>query len=344
MPFLPRRFGALNDIASFPFFFSPLWLSRIDNVVKKEGIRLIIVRDLPMALAAMMIGKIRKIPVVLDMAECYPEFVRLIWKFEPFKLSNLFIRNPFIVDLVEFFALRGSDHIFVVVEESKDRLIKKGVPPNKITIVGNTPVMKRFQDARATFPGTINRNRGKLILLYVGLLNFSRGLEMVLRSLRQYVEIDKQVFLVMLGTGSAEKKLKEMVCQLKLEEHVGFEGWVENKCVPKYIASSDICLVPHHKCGHWNNTIPNKLFDYMAAGKPVLASDAIPVKRIMQQFDCGLIYEDHDEEKFFSRLCQLRNPEERERLGQNGIKAVRDRYNWSNDSAEMINSLIRFDK
>jgi glycosyltransferase involved in cell wall biosynthesis len=340
--FLPEKLGSLNDVFSFPAFFSPIWLARISKVAKQHCVDLIIVRDLPMALTAIIVGKKQKIPIFIDMAECYPELIRLIWKFEPFKIANIFVRNPFIVDVVERFALKWADHIFVMVEESKNRLINKGISTDKVTIVSNTPVSGRFKKANPTFPGILQKNRGKLIILYVGFVNFSRGLDTVIESLADYTEINNEFFLVVLGTGSAERNLQKIVKRLSLESYVGFEGWVDNKLIPEYVASSDICLVPHHKCGHWDHTIPNKLFDYMAAGKAILVSNVDPMKRIVQQADCGLIYEDRNKDSFVAQLSRLQDPDLRKKLGLHGVKAVEKEYNWSIDSARMVNTFQRF--
>lgn len=342
LPFLPRFMGSLNEAFSFPAFFSPLWLSRMNVVAKDYGVDLVIVRDLPMALTAVLVAKFQRIPVIFDMAEVYPELIRNKWKFEPFEVQNVFFRNPLIVDFVEHLVVRRVDHIFAMVEESLNRLIEKGVSPDKITIVSNTPIPGRFETAEATFPGLLRENKGKLLMLYVGFFNFSRGLDTALVSLKEFTERNNnRVYLTLLGNGSAENYLKEMVRKLGLESHVGFAGWVDNKFVPEYVASSDICLVPHHKCGHWDHTIPNKLFDYMAAGKPVLVSDVKPMKRIVEQANCGLVYKDGDSGCFVSQLEKLQDRGLRIELGKNGARAVKKHYNWVNDSNRMLNSIRR---
>jgi glycosyltransferase involved in cell wall biosynthesis len=334
--FLPKNYGTLNELYGFPAFFNPVWIKRIGQVATAQDVDAIIVRDLPLALTACLIGKIRRIPVILDMAECYPELVRLIWKFEPFRFQNIFIRNPYVVDCIEKFVIKMADHVFVMVEESRDRLLRKGVDSKKISIVSNTPVLKKFESVRPTFPGAMANHQGKLLLLYVGFLNFSRGLDTVMESLSQYVKMDNNIFLALLGTGNAESHLREMSSRLSLGEYVGFEGWVDSKMVPEYIASSDICLVPHHKCSHWDNTIPNKLFDYMASGKPVLVSNVKPMERIVNETNCGFVYKDKDPESFVLNLEKLRNKDVRKILGEYGIKAIQEHYNWENDSCAMV--------
>lgn len=337
--FLTKNFGQLNDIYGFPLFFSPIWLSRINNVARCHAVDLIIVRDLPMALSALLVGKLRKIPVILDMAECYPELIRLIWKFEPFKIANIAVRNPFLADIIEHFVINSVDYIWVMIEESRNRLISKGISSEKISIVSNTPVYERFKKTTQTFSGILKHNKDKLILLYVGFVNYSRGLDTVIESLPFLLRKHINILCVIIGTGSAEHTLKDKVKELKIEDNVAFEGWIDNKLIPEYVASSDICLVPHHKCGHWDNTIPNKLFDYMAAGKPVVASDVAPIERIVSKIKCGLIFKSGNAENLAKQLSILTDQNLREEMGKNGMKAVEEEYNWNKDLTVMLRSM-----
>lgn len=341
IPFLPRMFGLLNDIFGFPLFFSPIWLARINRVASRHAVDLIIVRDLPMAPAALVVGRLRKIPVILDMAECYPELIRLIWKFEPFRFANFFIRNPLLADFIEKIVTTKMDHLWVMIEESKNRLIDKGVSPEKISIVSNTPVQERFEKAQPTFPGALRNNKNKLKILYAGFVNYSRGLDTAIQAIPYLLEKDIDTFLVIIGNGTAEGSLKKQAETLGVSNRVSFEGWVDNQLIPGYVASSDICLVPHHRCSHWDNTIPNKLFDYMAAGKPVIVSDVVPMKRIVYRNQCGLVYRSGDAKSLAEKISELCDRSHREALGKNGMRAVREEYNWNRDSAVMLNSLER---
>ena len=337
--FLTKNFGQLNDIYGFPLFFSPIWLSRINNVARCHAVDLIIVRDLPMAPSALLVGKFRKIPVVLDMAECYPELIRLIWKFEPFKIANIAVRNPFLADIIEHFVINSVDHIWVMIEESRNRLISKGISSEKISIVSNTPIYERFKKTTQTFSGILKHNKDKLILLYVGFVNYSRGLDTVIKSLPFLLRKHINILCVIIGTGSAEHSLKDKVKELGVEDNVAFEGWIDNKLIPEFVASADICLVPHYKCGHWDNTIPNKLFDYMAAGKPVVVSDVVPMERIVSEQKCGLVFRSGNAESLAEQLANLSEQNLREKMGKNGVRAVEEEYNWDKDSTAMRNSL-----
>lgn len=329
----------LNSLATFPVFVNPLWLVRLIQLVRCHGIQLMIVRDLPMALGVVWVGRLCRVPVVLDMAECYPELLRAVWMFEPFRFVNLFVRNPRLADWVERCALRRVNHTLVVVEEARDRLIGMGVDQHDITLVGNTPSHRRFKKAAASFPGSLKAHQGKFILMYVGFVNYSRGLDVVITALGSLIKHANQVHLVLVGSGNAIGVLKKLVSHLRLEPYVSFEGWIDNCLVPEYIASSDVCIIPHRKSSHWDNTIPNKLFDYMAASKPVLASDVIPMTRIVTETQCGLIYKDDDSNDCFEQLKRLMDPLLRARLGKEGERAVVEKYNWDIDAERLMDGL-----
>src|SRR5437899_2927517 len=96
---------ALNAVLTFPVFFNPIWVMEIIRVMVRHDIGGIIVRDLPLALAAIIAGRLRRTPVVLDMAECYPELIRAIWRYEPFRVGNVVVRNPALAMVVEWVVL-----------------------------------------------------------------------------------------------------------------------------------------------------------------------------------------------------------------------------------------------
>ena len=135
----PLASAKLNAFVTFPAFLNPAWIGRIGEIVRACGIEVLIVRDLPLALAAVAVGRRHRVPVLLDMAENYPAMLRDMHRFERFRLHNLVVRNPLIASFVERIATRLVDHVVVVIEEARDRLLRTGVPANRISIVRNTP-------------------------------------------------------------------------------------------------------------------------------------------------------------------------------------------------------------
>ena len=94
----------INNIMNFPAFFSPFWLMKIFDVIKKFEVKLIIVRDLPLGPAAILAGKIKHIPVIIDMAENYPAMIQDTWKYRGPFIQDYLIRNPnFLIFSVSLF-------------------------------------------------------------------------------------------------------------------------------------------------------------------------------------------------------------------------------------------------
>ncbi len=331
---LPRPLAWANGAFTFPAFFNPVWIIQLIRTLRRERCELIIVRDLPMAPVVRVMRLFARVPAVLDMAECYPEMLRAAWQFERFRWSNLLVRNPAFADYVERHMTRTLDHIFVMVEESRDRLLRKGVPPERISIVSNTPDLSRFP--RPSFPtptGAAEAAVERVQLLYVGLLNPSRGVDVMIRAAALRAGKPNAFTVRVVGSGKHARALNELASELQVADLVHFDGWVDNSLVPGIVAAATIGVVPHYSCSHWNTTIPNKLFDYMAAGKPVIVSDAVPAARIVRETGCGLVYASTEPESLAAVVDQMADPAARLRFGQAGRAAVEAKFNWRVDGA-----------
>jgi len=82
------------------------------------------------------------------------------------------------------------------------------------------------------------------------------------------------------------------------------------------------------------------LFEYMMLGKPVLATDMAPVRRVLEEARCGMVY--RTPEEGLEALVLLRDVTVRRRLGDNGRRAVIDRYSWDHDGATLAQVVGRF--
>jgi glycosyltransferase involved in cell wall biosynthesis len=88
-----------------------------------------------------------------------------------------------------------------------------------------------------------------------------------------------------------------------------------------------------------NTTIPNKLFDYMAAGLPVVTSDNVPCARIVREAKCGEIFRAKDPGDLALALARLNDPVLRQAEGNAGAAAIQQKYNWEDDAAVLVNAI-----
>lgn len=339
LPRILKGEGRVNEILNFPLFFNPLWTSTINTVTKENKIDLIIVRDLPLALAAINAGKKYHIPVIMDMAECYPELLRSIWEFGAGSLVKRITHNPALGDYVEKKVLSKVNHVFAMIEESRDRLIRLGYPPENISIVSNTPPINKFD-----FSGLEKRHIDDscIKLIYAGWINKGRGVDKAIEGIAEYCRIfDYPVRLDVFGDGDAMDICKALVEKHNLHDVVILHGWTSHESIVNFTTTCHIGLVSHRNCSHWNNTIPNKLFDYMASGMSILTSDAVPVARIVTDEKSGLVYKDDDPGDFAYTLNSMVPREMRIEMARNGVAAVKLRYNWSYDEETMLSTIER---
>jgi glycosyltransferase involved in cell wall biosynthesis len=145
--------------------------------------------------------------------------------------------------------------------------------------------------------------------------------------------------LVVIGSGRDEMRLHAHVRRAGVADVVEFRGWVPYAEALGWLASCDVGLVPHHATASWQTTIPNKLFDYMSLGKPVIVSSARPTERIVQESRSGLVFRDRDPGSLADAIVALGDPEVRDACGQRGRQAIRDRYNWETDERRLLGAI-----
>lgn len=330
----------INCLFNFPAFFSPAWIIKIYQVAKNNSTELIIVRDLPLALSAILVGKVLKIPVAMDMAENYPEMIRDTWKYGKISKFDFLIRNPFLLKYLELLALRYLDGVYVVSEESKKRLLTLNVKEEKIFVVGNTPIINEYVNIKTLFEEV--RLLSKFNILYVGGLEECRGLDIVIRAIPEILSFINDFAIVIVGDGASLEYLKRLSVNLNVKERVFFLGWKSHDLIPSIINACDVCVVPHYVTNHTNTTLPNKIYDYMMHGKPVLVSSSKSLVNVVISTKCGYVFEDRNVKSFSENILLLFNCKDRENMGNNGKKAVVEILNWGVDSGILIKSLNNY--
>lgn len=239
---------------------------------------------------------------------------------------------------IERSILHHVDKIIVVVDEAKEHYINDcGISPQKITVVMNTVELKKFDKVHVE-ESLIKKYKNNFVISYVGGFGSHRGIDTAIRAMPKILREIPHAKLLLIGGRDTEDKmyLKNLCKKLKVENNVEFTGWVDFSLVPSYIALSDVCLVPHRTSGHTNTTIPHKLFQYMAMKKPVVVTNCKPLKRIVEECECGIAVPSGDYEKMADAIIKLyKNVDYAKKLGKNGRKAVEEKYNWENEAKKL---------
>jgi glycosyltransferase involved in cell wall biosynthesis len=340
-----RILGSAIDAASqFPAFFNPRWVRLMHRVGKSTKADRILVRDLPLAPTAIHVGRRLGVPVVLDMAENYPAMIRDLWTTDSTKFGDRLVRNPKAVEAVERWTLQRIDHTLVVVEESRDRLVSElGVDPSTITVVGNTPSLSRI--VRGESPTVAageppSETTPPLRLIYLGLLEHARGLGAIIEAVAICHDRGVPVELTVIGDGRASEDFRRQADSLRLTEtQVRFHGYVPYEDALLLLEESEVGVIPHLANESWNTTIPNKLFDYMAAGLAILTSEARPTRRVVESAGAGVSFEGGSASSAAGAIEQLQRRDSLIEMGRRGRRAVLEEFNWERDQERLLQAI-----
>jgi glycosyltransferase involved in cell wall biosynthesis len=329
-----KRWPLLSKFLSYPIFFNPFWFFAALRITRQEKVLLLIVRDIPLSLMASAIAKLSHRPAFLDMAENYPAALIAYQNpyYKPFLIAHGWLPKTY-----EKSAVKHVNHIFVVAEEQMARLRDMGVDQSKITIIRNTPETEFYLSKELQLQSSFSDNN--TTLLYVGKVDAHRGIELLILALPELLKEHSQIKLLIVGDGTERTRLMTLADSMGIGKSVSFPGWVDIKEIPSIIKNSAICLIPHLRSEHTDTTIPNKIFDYMAMGKPVVVSDCIPLKRIVEETRCGLVFRSGDIPDLTRALKTLLSSADYKAMGEYGKEAVVHQYNWGRDSQNMLRAV-----
>jgi len=320
----------LNRIINFPIFFNPRYLLKIYKAILEFKPDFIHAHDLPMVPVALLFKKLFRLPVIFDMHENYPEALKA---FQKKGIINFLLKNYKAAKLLEKLCIKMSDAIITVVRENSEQLIKQGVASEKIYLVSNTVDLDTF----ATEPideNILEKYRNKIILLYAGYVTPERGLDVVVKGMSFLKEKLNSAKLLIIGNGISIPPLKKISNELSLNDFVEFIEWPGHDKLSSYFKAAKIFISPQPQCEFWDTTIPHKLFEYMSKSKPVLAADSKAIKRVVEETNCGVTYISNNPEDFSNKVLEILSSNIP--FGENGLKAVKQTYNWENDSQVLI--------
>jgi glycosyltransferase involved in cell wall biosynthesis len=324
-----------------PLTGNPCWSQAIRTAVQEFKPHLLIPREIMLAEAAAWAAHSRRIPVVIDMAEHYPAAMRGWKKYTSTPLARFVVSTARIPDWVERRAVRRADGIITVCAENSERLqAQYAYPLANTAVVHNTPTHSMFADVQASpHPKEFIRHFG-----YHGVLSGGRGLETLVQAFALVRERIDDARLTIAGDGESLPDLRQQTSALSLQEYVSFTGRYAPSELGALYRATDVAVIPHPTTDFMNTTLPNKAFDYMACGIPIVSADVRPMRRLLSATQAGIIADCSRPEPLAEslvKICQMPLAEYRS-LSRNGRQAFTDRYNWDVDKAVLLAFVERF--
>lgn len=189
-----------------------------------------------------------------------------------------------------------------------------------MTVIRNIPAGRPAPARPAYTPGR------RPLLLYQGAVNIGRGIEECI----ELVENDPRPELLIIGTGDIAEEIQARITDKGLENRVKMTGRIAMERLGAYTVSADIGLILLHDHGlNYYYSLPNRIFDFLYAGVPVIASDFPEIRRVVATYGTGVLVPDLRVETLRAAMDELlRHPIPPERF-----ERAREELNWEKESA-----------
>jgi glycosyltransferase involved in cell wall biosynthesis len=206
-------------------------------------------------------------------------------------------------------------------------VIAKYFPVSKTFLVRNFPIAGVFNPARTKAYADRDNN-----MVYIGLLSRVRGLKEMLEGHRKASESINLNFLI--GGKFAPVNLKEELFDFYKATYL---GWVNYETLVNILFNAKIGIIIPHPIERYRTNYPVKLFEYMAAGIPVIASKEGESASIVHEAQCGLLVNPLDTDQVCDAITWLiRNPVEAEKMGKRGREIILSKYCWEKESESLL--------
>lgn len=209
-----------------------------------------------------------------------------------------------------------------------------------IRVVRNIPLLSAQQNVAALSKKELGIPENKKIIVLQGAgINIDRGAEEAVQAM-QFVE---NAVLMIVGSGDVMDVLKELALKYKLADKVIFTGKVPFEKLVQYTRHADLGLTLDKDTNiNYKYSLPNKLFDYIHAGVPVLASGLVEIEAIIREYKTGDCIENHDPGHIASKINRILGDEELLREWKKNCKIAASKLNWEEEEKQLQEVYSKF--
>jgi len=234
----------------------------------------------------------------------------------------------------ERFCARRANYLITVNDSLKD-ILTRNLGTGNIAVLMNCPTFKKVSKGRE-FHKEFSLPKGAKVVLYQGGIMWRRAVRQVADSVEF---LSEDTYLIFMGGGGDKNVLIKYVSVKEYFARVKFHEEVSLKELPRYTASADLGVVPLLNVSLNNYYgLPNKLFEYMHAGLPIVASDFPEIKKIVVGEGIGICFNPEDPKDIAVSINKvLGNDKLREKMSGKVLNLARTKYNWEIEEKKLLN-------
>ena len=282
---------------------------------------------------AWLLARLKRTPFLFEVRDLWPQFA----------IAVGVLRNPILIKLslwLERFLYRRADRVMVNSPGYVAHVTERGAHCVELVPNGADPQMFDPANTGLAFRSA-NHLEDKFVVLYAGAHGLSNDLGVVLEAAKmlQTVTMTPEVIVVLLGDGKEKTALQQQAENLGLA-NVLFLPPLPKTEMAEALAGVDGCLAILKPLEEYKTTYPNKVFDYMAAGRPViLAIDGV-IREVVESAECGFFAQPGDPSALAEAIRKLSaNKHEARKMGLHGRKYLEDHFSRKIIAEKLINLL-----
>lgn len=286
--------------------------------------------------AGATLAKIRRIPFVLEIRDLWPESISAVGAVQKKGVLRALER-------IERALYRSAARIVTVGEGYRDRLIERGVAPEKIAIIPNAPDVSVF--APRTPDETLRAEYGLIgrkICAYVGTIGMASGLQVVVQAAQQLKRANRNDWVFWLvGDGAIREELERETRVHDLTDYIRFAGLQPKDRIPNFLATADVCLVHLRRQPLFRSVLPSKMLEAAAMAKPIVLGVEGYAADLLRRMGAGIVIEPENETQLLAALDRFASdPIYSRRCGESGRSYVLEHFNLDR-LATVYESLLR---
>lgn len=285
------------------------------KITKKDDI--LLANDLDALLPNYLVSKIKGAELVFDSHEIFSELPSLSGRKLKKKLWKI----------LENYIVPKLKHFYTVSEGYADWFENEyKIRPE---IIRNVPLVSSNQELKLEINLPENPNQ-HTILIYQGVLNFSRGIDKMIEAMN-YIE-NTQLWIV--GKGPKKEAFEKLTSDLNLNDKVKFIGNVIPSQLKLITKKADLGLSLEEDYGiSYRYALPNKLFDYIHAGIPILGTYLPEIKNTIEKYGIGKTIENHDPKHIAKKINELKA--EGKSVYTENLQKASQVFNWSHEEKKL---------
>jgi len=317
-----RKFNLKAPYDKFTvLFYLPIWWIYEFFFLLKDKCNVMHACDLDTLIPAIAARFIKRVPL------CYTIYDFYASNLPDGRFPQLRKLTRSLVASVERFGIRFTDVLFLVDESRYEDV--RGARIKRVAYIHNSP-----PDYFEVEGEHESKERTGIAMFYAGVISKSRGLEHVIKVIK---DLDN-ITLILAGTGPDKDLLENQAAGEQGE--IQYIGWIPYKEVIKRTLAADVLFAfysPGFPPSKWASS--NKLFEAMMCGKPIIVSDGSSIANIVREENCGLVVPYGDVAAIREAVLKLKNDSQlRQTLGQNGRRAYESRYSWRIMERRLVDS------